>query len=127
MASKKKKTHSINNKEFEQTILNYQRDPEQFEEEIFKMFDLLISSIIHSFKFKVDFDDAKQECFLLILKILPNFSPEKGKAFNYFTTSILNHLKLQYTKNKRYQEKLHEYRDIKGENKTPEGFIKPLE
>ena len=77
------------------------------------MFDLLIGNIINSFSFKLDFDDAKQECFLIILKTLKNFNKESGSAFNYFTTIILNNLKLLYTKNKKYNEKIDNYIDLK--------------
>ena len=62
-----------------------------------------------SFKFKVEYDDAKQDCFVLALKVLKNFTPDKGSAFNYFTTVIVNNLKLIYTKNKKYVEKLNAY------------------
>ena len=113
MAKRKKKKHYINNKEFEQTIFNYLEDKEKYEEELIKQLDLLITSILISFKFKVDFDDAKQDCFVLSLKVLKNFTREKGSAFNYFTTVIVNNLKLIYTKNKKYQEKIAIYRDKK--------------
>tara|TARA_R100000458_G_scaffold8316_1_gene6577 strand:+ start:2474 stop:2836 length:363 start_codon:yes stop_codon:yes gene_type:complete len=113
MARRKKKKHYINNKEFEETIFNYLENKELYEQELIKQLDLLISSILTSFKFKVDFDDAKQECFVLALKVLKNFNRDKGSAFNYFTTVIVNNLKLIYTKNKKYQEKMQEYRDKK--------------
>ena len=77
------------------------------------MFDTLISNIITGFSFKLEEEDAKQECFLLILKTLKNFNPEMGNAFNYFTTIILNNLKLLYTKNKKYNQKIDAYIDLK--------------
>jgi len=80
------------------------------EDELFGMFDTLISRLMLSFKFNVDHEEAKQECFLLILKVLKNFNRESGQAFNYFTTVILNNLRLLYSKNKRYNEKLESYR-----------------
>ena len=113
MAKKRKKKHYIDNTKFEEAIFNYLENPADHEEELISQLDLLISSILTSFKFKVDFDDAKQECFVLSLKVLKNFSREKGSAFNYFTTVIVNNLKLIYTKNKKYQEKIQEYRDKK--------------
>jgi hypothetical protein len=61
----------------------------------------------------VDYDEAKQECFLLILKVLNNFNRESGQAFNYFTTVILNNLRLVYSKDKKYKEKLKGYTDFK--------------
>jgi|TARA_A100000172_G_scaffold65595_1_gene45118 DNA-directed RNA polymerase specialized sigma subunit len=105
--------HYIDNKRFEEVIKQYKVDPKGSEDELFSMFDILVSNIITGFSFKVDEDDAKQECFLLILKTLKNFDPERGNAFNYFTTIILNNLKLLYTKNKKYLEKIEAYTDLK--------------
>jgi len=95
----------------------YLQNPSEYEDELMALFDLLITNIIESFKFKIDKDDAKQECFLLILKTLKNFKPSKGSAFNYFTTVIVNNLKLLYTKNKKYQKKLEEYQDRLGDSR----------
>ena len=105
--------HYINNDKFEELIRLYKLDPKEHENELFGMFDLLITNILTGFSFNLDEDDAKQECFLLILKTLKNFNPEVGNAFNYFTTIILNNLKLLYTKNKKYVEKIDAYTEIK--------------
>ena len=107
------KKHYINNSKFEELIKLYKQNPKENEEELFAMFDLLISNILTGFSFKLDEDDAKQECFLLILKTLKNFNPDMGNAFNYFTTIILNNLKLLYTKNKKYVEKIDAYTEMK--------------
>jgi len=103
------KGHYIDNKRFEELISLYLEDPKSYEEELMAMFDVLISNIIGSFNFKVDTDDAKQECFLLILKTLKKFKQSQGSAFNYFTTIIINNLKLIYTKNKKYKAKIDDY------------------
>lgn len=113
MAVRKKKKHYIDNKKFEETIFNYLDSPKEYEDELIAQLDLLITSILISFKFRVEFDDAKQECFVLSLKVLKNFTREKGSAFNYFTTVIVNNLKLIYTKNKKYEEKMQQYKDKK--------------
>lgn len=105
--------HYINNNKFEELIKLYKQEPKEYETELFEIFDLLISNIIIGFSFKLEEDDAKQECFLLILKTLKNFNPEMGNAFNYFTTIIINNLKLLYTKNKKYNEKITAYTEIK--------------
>jgi|MGYP003145867984 DNA-directed RNA polymerase specialized sigma subunit len=102
----------LNNKHFEKTIRLYLQDKEEHEDELIKLFDTLITNILEGFNFQIDLEDAKQECFLLVLKTLKNFSPDKGSAFNYFTTVILNNCKLLYTKNKRYKEKLEKYKNI---------------
>tara|TARA_R110002051_G_scaffold242280_3_gene302639 strand:+ start:1101 stop:1442 length:342 start_codon:yes stop_codon:yes gene_type:complete len=103
------KNHYINNEDFESTILSYQKEPEIYEDELVSLFDLLITNIIESFRFKVDPDDAKQECFALVLKTVKNFKPRKGTAFNYFTTIVVNNLKLMYTREKKYNIKIENY------------------
>ncbi len=105
------KNHYIDNERFEEIILLYQQDPETHQEDLVSLFDLLISNIIDSFKFKVDPDDAKQECFALVLKTVKNFKPKKGTAFNYFTTIIVNNMKLLYTRDKKYKQKIENYID----------------
>jgi DNA-directed RNA polymerase specialized sigma subunit len=111
------KNYYINNKRFEELIPLYLQENEKYEEELMELFDLLITNIIESFKFNIEKDDAKQECFLLILKTLKNFNPNRGSAFNYFTTVIVNNLKLLYTKNKKYEKKIEEYSELKGNYK----------
>jgi DNA-directed RNA polymerase specialized sigma subunit len=103
------KNHYIDNVKFEEIILSYQKDPENYEDELVSLFDVLIQNIIESFKFNVDPDDAKQECFTLVLKTVKNFKPKKGSAFNYFTTVIINNLKLLYTREKKYTKKIETY------------------
>ena len=101
----------LNNKRFEEVILLYQEAPSEHEDELVKMFDILISNIIASFNFAVDHEDAKQDCYLLIFRTLGNFDKEAGSAFNYFSTVIVNNLRLIYSKNKKYLEKLQEYEE----------------
>ena len=121
MAKAKKKHHYLNNKEFEETIKNYQENPSEYEDELVPKLDLLITNILHTFKFKIDPDDAKQECFMLAFRVLKNFNPENGSAFNYFTTVFVNNLKLMYTKNKKYCEKIQKYQDLR----TPDEYRNP--
>ena len=104
-------THYINNERFEELILLYTsgESTSEQEDELFSMFEKLITNVIMSFNFAIDFDEAKQECYVLILKSLKNFKPSNGRAFNYFTTVILNDLKRLFTKNKRYLQKLEDY------------------
>ena len=121
MAKKKKGAHYIDNAEFEKVIKGYLTNPKKHEERLIELLDLLITNILMSFKFNVDFDDAKQECFLLAFKTLKNFNPESGAAFNYFTTVIVNNLKLIFTKNKKYRLKIQKYQEIM-EEKFQEEF-----
>jgi DNA-directed RNA polymerase specialized sigma subunit len=106
----------IDNDEFERIILLYKEDPKTHEEDLVSVFELLIKNIVESFKFEVDSNDAKQECFALVLKTVKNFKPKKGTAFNYFTTVILNQLKLMYTREKKYKQKIENYIDIHKDN-----------
>lgn len=103
----------IDNERFEYLIQEYKSGSADVEEELFFLFDTLIDRLIVAFKFNVDHDEAKQECFLLILKVLNNFNKDSGQAFNYFTTVILNNLRLVYSKDKKYKEKLENYKDFK--------------
>lgn len=107
------KKHYINNEEFENLILSYQKDPKNYEDKLVSIFDILITNIIESFRFRVNHEDAKQECFTLVLKTVKNFKPRKGTAFNYFTTIIVNNLKLLYTREKKYKQKIDNYIDSK--------------
>jgi DNA-directed RNA polymerase specialized sigma24 family protein len=106
-------SYYIDNKKFEALIQEFKSGDRSVEDELFEMFDMLINRLMLSFKFNVDHEEAKQECFLLILKVLKNFNRDSGQAFNYFTTVILNNLRLLYSKNKRYNEKLESYRNHK--------------
>lgn len=99
----------IDNKRFELLIQEYAGGGRCNETELMEMFDLLIDNIIRTFKFKIEEEDAKQECFVLILRILGNFDKESGSAFNYFTTVIVNNLRLVYTKTKKYNDKITNY------------------
>jgi DNA-directed RNA polymerase specialized sigma subunit len=99
----------IDNTRFEELVLRYCKNDKTSEDELMKMFDILIDNIFMAFNFDLDQEDSKQECFLLIIRVLKNFDESKGNAFNYFTTVILNNLRLMYTKNKIYNEKLETY------------------
>jgi len=101
--------HYIDNKRFESLVVEYCTGVKDNEDELFNMFDILITNILLGFRFRIDPDDAKQDCFVLILKVLKNFNQENGSAFNYFTTVIVNNLRLVYSKNKKYLEKIARY------------------
>ena len=109
----------IDNKRFEELISLYKQNPREHEDELVGMFDILITNILTSFNFKVDMEDAKQDCFFLIIKTLKNFKSGKGTAFNYFTTVIVNNLKLIFTKNKKYREKMDLYIETVSNPRSP--------
>ena len=99
----------INNREFEQEIKVYLLSGAVNQDKLFSMFDLLIDNLYFSYNFTLEYEDAKQECFVLILKKLPTFDPNRGSAFNFFTTLILNNLRGLFTSQKRKIEGTLEY------------------
>lgn len=107
----------IDNKRFEELIFLYTEykgtDKNPYEEELVNTLTLLINTIIASFNFRVDTEDAAQDCFVLLIRKLKNFTPKSGAAFNYFTTMIVNNLRLIYTKDKRYTLKLQSLFELK--------------
>ena len=106
-------TNYIDNTRFEELIQDYINGKKEVQDELFDSIGLLIDRLMGGYSFKVDREEAKQETFLLILKILKNFRKENGKGFNYLSTVILNNLRLIYTKNKRYNEKIRNYTEYK--------------
>ena len=52
----------------------------------------------------IDSDDATQEGVMICFDKINRFDPDKGKAFNYMTTCILNHFRQLYRSAKNYQE-----------------------
>jgi len=89
----------INNKDFQELILSHLKnlEDEDIRNEITLCFYLLSSNIIQAFNFKlIDKEDALQEGVLACWSKLDRFDPERGKAFNWFTTIILNHFRQLY-------------------------------
>ena len=105
----------LNNRTFETIInrfkvakknINY--NPVEFElaqMELAEAFYLLAKNIIRAFRFQlVDKDDALQEGVMICFEKLHRFNPEKGRAFNFCTTIILNHYRQLYRTAKNYKE-----------------------
>lgn len=103
--------HYLDNTRLEELIELYQEDPDKHGNELCEMLDLLIINIYKTWKFTIDIDDAKQDCFIAVFNAIQrgNFKSSKSTAFNYFTSVISNELKTQYKKNKRYYEKIDEF------------------
>jgi len=108
----------INNKEFEEIIKLYldtlRRDRRKskaakadpiLSECVATYFYLLSDNIVRAFRFSlVDEEDAKQEAVLVCLRKIERFDTGRGKAFNYFTTMILNHYRQLYRSARNYGE-----------------------
>ena len=96
----------LNNKDFEELILKFSKLTKRHKQykivqaQITENFYILVKNIQSSFKFAIDADDCIQEGVLICLTKLHCFDPSKGKAFNYFTTTILNHFRQIYRKQK---------------------------
>ena len=68
-------------------------------------FYTLSENIVKYAKFQfIDDDDAIQEGVVICFEKIDRFDPDKGKAFNYMTTCILNHFRQLYRSAKNYQE-----------------------
>lgn len=61
----------------------------------------------------IDEDDAIQEGVMICFDKIDRFDPNKGKAFNYMTTCVQNHLKQLYRTNRNYNELKRKYQEFK--------------
>lgn len=105
--------HYIDNGKFESLIQLYQEtEDESVRDTLIKdYFYVLAYRIVKSFKFRhVDDDDALQEAVIICFKRIAHFDPARGKAFNFFTTLIVNQLKGLYRKNKNHRDFLWQMR-----------------
>ena len=81
--------------------LNYQ----DVQKELAIAFYTLSENIVRYAKFNlIDQDDAIQEGVLICFEKIDRFDPQKGKAFNYMTTCILNHFRQMYRTARNYNE-----------------------
>ena len=75
------------------------------QEELAHAFLLLSQNIVKYAKFNhIGEDDSVQEGVLICFERAEKFDSQKGKAFNYLTTCILNHFKQLYRSARNYQE-----------------------
>lgn len=76
-------------------------------------FYTLSNNIVRYAKFShIDDDDAIQEGVLICFERSEKFDPQKGKAFNYMTTCILNHFRQLWRSARNYHELKRRYGDI---------------
>jgi DNA-directed RNA polymerase specialized sigma subunit len=88
-------------KDFVVVHLNYQDS----QKELATAFYTLSENIVRYAKFNlIDIDDAVQEGVMICFEKIDRFDPEKGKAFNYMTTCILNHFRQMYRTARNYNE-----------------------
>lgn len=96
----------------------YQHTCEEFEKyqgELTQAFYILSENIANYYINRysgIDIDDATQEAVLICFEKVDRFNPDKGRAFNYMTTCIINHFRQIYRSNRNYNElkkKYHNY------------------
>lgn len=76
-------------------------------------FYTLSQNIVRYAKFSnIDEDDAVQEGVLICFERAEKFDPDKGKAFNYMTTCILNHFRQLWRTAKNYNELKKKYNEM---------------
>jgi len=77
----------------------------QSQDDLAAAFYTLSQNIVKYAKFQhIDDDDAVQEGVVICFEKIDHFDPQKGKAFNYMTTCILNHFRQLYRSARNYQE-----------------------
>ena len=94
-------------------------------------FHTLSENIVRYAKFSlIDSDDAIQEGVMICFEKIDRFDSRRGKAFNYFTTCTLNHLRQLYRTARNYNElkrKFQEFMQSKFESdiRRPHKIAKP--
>jgi|GEM_PF-2055842 len=86
---------------------------EESQQQLASAFYTLSENIVRYAKFNlIDADDAIQEGVMICFEKIDRFNPEKGKAFNYMTTCILNHFRQLYRTARNYNELKKKYHDF---------------
>src|SRR5690606_33927224 len=96
-------------KTYEDVLHNYHES----QKELANAFYTLSENIVRYAKFNlIDQDDAIQEGVMICFEKIDRFDPQKGKAFNYMTTCILNHFRQLYRTARNYNELKKKYLDF---------------
>ena len=99
--------HYLDNKRFEELIASHFTDPALHRSELAAALLLLARKVCNTWQMAgVDQDDAVQELYLIAYMKLNRFVPGKGKAFNFFTTMMLNHMRHLYRTHANYHKML---------------------
>lgn len=94
--------------EYRLAKVNYREVEEQLTSAFYKLSENLVRYRKFSY---VESDDAVQEGVVTCFKNVHQFAPNKGRAFNYLTTCILNHFRQMYRSAKSYNEFKKKYQD----------------
>ena len=113
----------LNNKEFEQSINNFQKS-KKMKARCELVLEDIEDRIAQYFHFNlIEPEDAIQEGVVICFEKVDRFVPKKGKAFNYMTTCIANHYRQLYRTSRNYNELKKRYHTFQ-QNKTSKTIIK---
>ena len=97
----------------EKTFASVSGEYSEAQENLAIAFYTLSENIVRYAKFNlIDQDDAVQEGVMICFEKIDRFDPDKGKAFNYMTTCILNHFRQLYRTARNYNELKRKYLDF---------------
>jgi DNA-directed RNA polymerase specialized sigma24 family protein len=109
--SPSKSSHYVNKEELLNEIIGCQEN-DLFSDKLAEMFGKMIDGVTLRFpnlQYYSIHEDAKQDCFLLLIQKYKNFkAKKKTSCFAYFTTIIYNQMRYQLSRAKRYKD----HRDV---------------
>ena len=91
------------------------RELKESQNELATAFYTLANNIVNYAKFNLDGDDLIQEMVMTCFEKTSRFNPKRGKAFNYFSTCMLNSARQSWRSAKNYNElkrKFHEFSSL---------------
>jgi hypothetical protein len=120
--AKKQKAYFTEHTENAIVRYNSSEDPAErniiYQREIHAAFDKLAENLIHTFKFynfDIEYEDVKHEVVTFLVEKINKYSPEKGKAFSYFSIVGKNYLIANNNYNYHYFKKITQIETIDSE------------
>jgi DNA-directed RNA polymerase specialized sigma subunit len=95
--------------QYNEIVDDYQVSQTQLAEAFYTLSENIARYAKFSF---IDIDDAVQEGVLICFEKIDRFDPDKGKAFNYMTTCVLNHFRQLYRSARHYNDLKKKYSDF---------------
>ena len=94
---------------YQRASLEFDNSQKELAKEFYKLSENLVR---YAKDIIVDSDDAVQEGVMICFEKIDRFNPDKGKAFNYMTTCILNHFRQIFRTSRNYRLLKERYRDF---------------
>lgn len=111
--------------EFEQAVIAFQDKPTpETARNLSRIYKILAENILSCFGSKIEWTDRKQvvvECMRICFEKVARFDRNKGKAFNYFVTIMLGHMRQMYRSQKNYKELKQKYAQFLAGKERGEG------